>query len=94
MGDMKMDPAIIPGLKTIRQPLKVNKLLKDYEQRFYSEWMAAGPHNPKLTRKIIKPLSEIICEWFILAWGIIPEKNEHQQFQVNWNFKCNGQDKK
>jgi hypothetical protein len=36
--------------------------------------MAAGTHNPTLTRTITKPLFEIICEWFNLTWGLVTEK--------------------
>jgi hypothetical protein len=84
MGDMKVDSAIIPGgLMSILQPrdVSVNKLFKDYMRRFYSEWMAAGPHNLTLTRKIAKPSFEIICEWFILTWGLVPEKTIVNSFK-------------
>jgi hypothetical protein len=46
MGDMSMGHASMPGgLMSILQPgdVSVNKLLKNYVQRFYSEWMATGP---------------------------------------------------
>jgi hypothetical protein len=56
--------------------------------------MAAGPHNPTLTREIMQPLFKIICESFILVSGLIPEKNDHQQFQENHNLKCNGWNKR
>jgi hypothetical protein len=65
-----VDPAIIPGGQTsTQQPLdeSVNKMFRDYVRRFYSEWMAAGPHDLTLTGKIRKLLLKIICECIIWA---------------------------
>jgi hypothetical protein len=67
---MRVEPATTPGgLIPIQQLLdeSVNKMFKDYVRRFYSEWMAAGPHNLTLTRNIWKLLLEIICKCIIWA---------------------------
>jgi hypothetical protein len=77
MSDMSMDHAIIPGgLMSILQPaeVSVNKLLKDYVQRFYSELMAAGPYDLSPTGKTQKTLLKIICKWNIQSWELISEE--------------------